>query len=277
MSALTTPRGPLPARVYWFRRGLLLTVVLLLVFATGRLLSGSGDGESAEGAMTVSAQRTAVDTGEEDGGTATPSATPSAEPERKKKAKKKAPEPLPEPEGVCANEDVVITPALGRKRTGPQVQIDLVLRSKDAAACTWEVSPATVTVKIDSGSRDRPDDIWQSRHCPQTIPTKDVVVYKKTDTVVPITWNGRRSDSDCSEQTDWAKLGWYHVRAAAYAGEPSDLHFELTRPSPVTVTKTVEPEPQKNKKNKNKKKNRASDAPRPTRTPKPSGAVEPDL
>lgn len=302
MSALTTPKGPLPARVYWFRRLLLLSVVLLVVFTTARLLADSGDGESAEAAVTVSAQQNEDPDGtqEQDGtegqdaeesatdedGEAenseagdseaeepTPSAT--SKPKKPKKAKK-TPPPLPEPDGVCANEDVVVTPAVAKKRTGPKVKINLVLRAKDQEACTWEVSPSTVTVKIDSGKRNNPDDIWQSRHCPAVVPTKEVVLYAGTDTVVPITWNGRRSDSDCSGQTDWAKLGWYHIRAAAYAGEPTDVQFELTRPSPVTVTRTVEPEPKKNKK-KQKNQNRSQGNPKPERSPKPSGAVEPDL
>ena len=58
-------------------------------------------------------------------------------------------------------------------------------------------------------------------------------------------WSGRRSDDDCSRLTEWALPGWYHVAAAALAGEPSDLQFELERPTREVITRT--PEPQQDK------------------------------
>ncbi len=45
-----------------------------------------------------------------------------------------------------------------------------------------------------------------------------------------VVWNGKRSDDECSRLTDWALPGWYHVAAAALAGEPSDAQFELEQP-----------------------------------------------
>ena len=47
--------------------------------------------------------------------------------------------------------------------------------------------------------------------------------------------------------------GWYFIEAAALAGEPSDLHFQLTRPEPEVVTETVPP---KNDDKKRDDKNR---------------------
>ena len=35
--------------------------------------------------------------------------------------------------------------------------------------------------------------------------------------------------------------GWYYIEAAALAGEPSDLQFQLTAPEPEVVTETVTP------------------------------------
>src|SRR3712207_838388 len=50
MSGVTRPRGPLPARVYWVRRALVLGLAVVLVFAIGRLLQGFtfGGDESPE-------------------------------------------------------------------------------------------------------------------------------------------------------------------------------------------------------------------------------------
>lgn len=271
MSALTSPQGPLPSRVYWFRRVMVLATVFVVVFATARFLTGSSDAESGsgEGAVTtVSSEAAATPTLTPDA-ESEPESTPAATPTKAKKVKK-TPPPLPTPSGVCANEEVVVTPVVPRERTSVKVPITLVLRTTATEACTWQVSPRSLTVKIDSGPRDDPDEIWHSRHCPAAIPTQDVTVYREHDTEVEMVWNGRRSDDECSDLTDWARAGWYHVNAAAYAGEPTSVQFELTRPSPVTVTRTVEPEPRK----KSEKKSRKT--PKPTRTPKPSGAVEPN-
>jgi len=293
MSALTSPQGPLPARVYWFRRVMVLAVVFLVVFGTARLFGGDDDG-SAERAAQASAS-TKKDGTEKDasakdgqgvaptagatpsaGATPTAAATPTATPT-------KTETPLPAPTGACRNSDVVVTPQVAKERRTVRVGIDLVLRTKTAVACTWEVSPKNVTVKIDSGPRNSPDDIWLSAHCPDAVPTKSVTVYRDTDTSVHMVWNGRRSDTECSKSTNWAKVGWYHVKAAAYAGEPTDVQFELRRPSPVTVTKTVDPKPEKKKLTAAQKrailKARAAKKKREQEqasSPKPSGAVEPN-
>jgi hypothetical protein len=60
-------------------------------------------------------------------------------------------------------------------------------------------------------------------------------------TQVPVVWNSRRSDQECSDRTAWALPGFYHVRAAALGGEATDVQFELLAPAPATVTATAEP------------------------------------
>ncbi|WP_162794584.1 hypothetical protein [Nocardioides houyundeii] len=286
MTALTAPKGPLPARVYWFRRLTLLAVVFLLIFGAARLLGGSSDQEPETGvtATTVSGEpkdqpgaeagADAAESPAESPAEGAESPAPATtggqdqQPVVETPAPSPTPPPLPEPTGPCANEDVVVTPVLGEVRGGGQVEIGLNLRTKTTPACTWQVSGDTVTVKITSGS----DDIWQSRHCPQVLPAQDVVIYQASDTVVPMRWNGRRSSEDCSAQNDWARVGFYHVVAAAYAGEPTDVQFELRVPLPVVETRTVAPEPEKVKKNKKKNKNKTQSTP----SVQPSGAVEPN-
>jgi hypothetical protein len=130
------------------------------------------------------------------------------------------------------------TPEAGR-----DVRIRLRLTTEEARACTWQVSHDTVTVSITSGD----DDIWSSRECPKAIPTEDVVVRRAKATTVGIAWNARRSDDECTQYTDWAMPGWYHVQTAAFAGEPTDVSFELVRPVSKTITKTITPKPKPRK------------------------------
>lgn len=241
MSALT--RGPLPARVYWTRRLLVLGTAFLLVFGLARVLTGSSDASSEAGGQAVRSAATPTPT--------TPTVTQTVGPGREQRDRKgkqaKAPV-LADPEGTCVDQDVAVEPTVRRPYAGQEVAIVLKLSTLESEACTWEVSPESVTVKITSGK----DDIWSSRECPGSIPTEDVVVRDNVDTSVAVTWHGRRSDEECSRLTQWALPGYYHVTAAALAGEPEDVQFELERPRRPHVTKTVQPKPEDEGKAKKK-------------------------
>ncbi|WP_432476351.1 hypothetical protein [Nocardioides sp. GXQ0305] len=243
MTALT--RGPLPARVYWRRRLVLVLVVLGLVVGAARLMGLGADAPQADPPRATQVAADPSDETDQPTVTAddTPSETRTAEPaprqEKQEKNQQRDPEPvLAEPEGVCADRDVAVTPTARAPVAGGPVTFTLELRSITSPACTWQVSPSTVTVKLTSGD----DDIWSSQDCPRAIPTEDVVLRSTVGTEVEVTWSGRRSDDECSTLTDWALPGWYYIDAAALAGEPSDLHFELEKPEPEVVTKKAKPQ-----------------------------------
>ena len=264
MAATVRPRGPLPPRVYWTRRLIVLGVPLVLVVVLARVLSGSADGKDPERATQVGARTSdgAVPTGPLAGPTApaapttqtpttqTPTGqTPDGEGgkgKRKNRPQQPAEPVLAEPSGPCSDADVVATPTLAEAPGGSDIPITLNLRTTLTEACTWHVSPETLAVTITSGD----DHIWSSRECPTAIPVQDVVVRQAADTPVVVTWHARRSDETCSKLTDWADLGWYHVQAAALGGEATDVQFELVAPAAPVVTKTVEPEKQQDTKHK---------------------------
>jgi hypothetical protein len=236
------PRGPLPARVYWTRRLVLLGTALVLVAGLARILGASSDGSDASGdrATTVGATTTS-----------SPTDSTTTEPVKKKRKKKQTPTepPLAEPTGPCVSSDVVVTPVVTSAQGGVDVPITLNLRTLQTPACTWTVSPDTLTVSITSGD----DPIWSSRECPASIASQDVVVRQAVDAPIGLIWNARRSDEECSDLTDWAQLGYYHVEAAALGGEPTEIQFELVRPASAVITKTITPRPDpttKGKKNK---------------------------
>lgn len=245
------PRGPLPPRVYWTRRLVLLGIALVLVAGFARILGGSSDGSDDGGDKATTA-----------GATTTSSPTDAAtEPVKKKRKKKQTPTepPLAEPTGACVSSDIVVTPVVTEAQGDTDVPITLNLRTIQTPACTWTVSPETLTVSITSGD----DAIWSSRECPVSVPAQDVVVRQSVDAPIVVTWeDARRSDEGCTEQRDWALPGFYHVEAAALGGEPTDVQFELVvRPSAV-ITKTITPKPDpttQGKKNKNKNKQDATE------------------
>jgi hypothetical protein len=238
-----TTRRRLPARVYWFRRVAVLGTALLTVFAVGRVLVGSSDGSDADpGPSAVQAAATLTPSASSSGpdiqmpkGTKKP---------RKSRAPKPTPTPLAQPTAPCSPGDVVVTPEVRDPIGGGDIVISLSLHTVVADACTWEVSDKTLTLKITSGR----DDIWSSRQCPQAIIDSSAVVRREVASYVSVTWNAKRSDANCSRLTEWAMPGWYHVRVAAFGGEPADEQFELFAPLPATITTTTTPEPPKHTK-----------------------------
>lgn len=244
MPSTVRPRGPLPARVYWTRRLIVLGVPLLLVVVLARVLGGSSDAtDGAAGAATQAGA--SVET------SAAPTAGPTAgaktgQGKRNKKKRQQEtapvevvpPEPvLAEPTGPCTDSDIVATPVLTSAPGGSDIAITINLRTVLTEACTWQASPETLTVTITSGD----DYIWSTRECPVAIPVQDVVIRQAVDAPVVVTWSAKRSDETCSGRTDWAELGFYHVEAAALGGEAADVQFELVAPSPAVVTQTAEP------------------------------------
>lgn len=267
MTPVTRPRGPLPARVYWVRRALVLATAFLLVFGLARILGGGSDGDSGadDSAVGVAGETTeAADESSQEGGS---ESSDAATPPRKQKPKPKR-TPLAKPDGPCDPADLTVEADL--KRTpggGDEVAIPLTV-SGTAEACTWTMSNETLALKITSGS----DMIWSSQQCPR-IEEQDLVVRSAKPAEATFAWNGRRSDEECSRTTDWALPGSYHVIAAPYGGEPTDVQFELVTPKPEKIVKTVKPK-------KAPKSDQRPTAPktRPTTEPtdEPSGAVEPN-
>ncbi|MDP3967304.1 MAG: hypothetical protein Q8Q02_03420, partial [Nocardioides sp.] len=257
MSGVARPRGPLPARVYWVRRLLVAGVVLGLVFGIRGLLDSSPDDTGVTTARQVGSSAQVA----ESGPTASAGPDTDARGERRRKAEKPKKTPLPAPTGVCLDTDVTVTPRVEGAAAGGGVAIALDLTSSLSVACTWRVSPRSVVVRLSSGN----DRIWTSQDCARAMPTEDVVVRRDTPATVTMTWNGRRSDAECSRNTAWALPGYYHVAAAAYGGSPTEVQFQLRTPQAPVITKTAKPKP--------KAKESAKPESRPRR--QPSGAVEP--
>ncbi|MCB0897041.1 MAG: hypothetical protein KDB43_16995 [Nocardioidaceae bacterium] len=239
MPAMT--RGPLPPRVYWVRRVMILGTALLLVFGIARLLVGGSDASSGEEAAAPVAAGTTPSvtsvTGPTPGPTAGPTPTGKAKGKHHTKSADPTPTPLAAPEGDCDATDVAVTPKVSHAVAGRDVLVVLQLRTLESEACTFRTGHDELTVSITSGN----DDIWSSRQCPRAIPVRDVTVRKAVTTNLGVTWKARRSDDTCSRLTAWAMPGWYHVTASSVGGEPSDVQFELTTPTAATVTKTAKP------------------------------------
>ena len=249
MASTVRPRGPLPARVYWIRRTVVLAVPLLLVIVLARVLGGSSDGKDASADQATQAGATVKETAPPTPGPTVEekSGTGSGKKGKKKRNQETAPpEPvLAEPTGPCADSDIVATPVITSAPGGADIAMTINLRTKFAEACTWQASPTTMTVTITSGN----DYIWSTRECPAAIAPQDVVIRQAVDAPVVVIWSAKRSDETCSNRTEYAFPGFYHVEAAALGGDGTDIQFELVAPQPGVITKTAEPEQQGGTKN----------------------------
>lgn len=95
MPAMT--RGPLPPRVYWVRRVMILGTALLLVFGIARLLVGGSDASSGEEAAAPVAAGTTPSVTSVTGPTPGPTAGPTPTGKAKGKHHTKSADPTPTP------------------------------------------------------------------------------------------------------------------------------------------------------------------------------------
>jgi hypothetical protein len=249
-----------------------MSVALLLVLGIATLLNAATNGKS--GKQTPTAEQAAAEV------SSTPSETVSSPPltkqerrlarqQRKaaKAAAKASSEPvLAEPDGVCLPEDITVSPYVYRAVAWRHSYILLELKTKQSPACTWRTSPETITLRV-TGKRG---EVWSSRQCPVSVPTKDLVLRNDQGVKVAVVWSGRRSDSKCTGTTRWAPPGWYRVEAAAFAGEPGQLLFELQRPRPEVLTQA--PSPSADPSQLQPGESQPTDVP----SGEPSGVVEPN-
>src|SRR4051812_16001240 len=105
MPALT--QGPLPARVYWVRRLMVLGAAVLLVIAIAHLLGDGSDGSSGGG---DGAARLSADEPSSSAATTSGSASVSQEVEPTQAATTTAAPVLAEPSGTCKGSDIAVTP-----------------------------------------------------------------------------------------------------------------------------------------------------------------------
>ncbi|MFN8195565.1 MAG: hypothetical protein U0R80_14940 [Nocardioidaceae bacterium] len=266
MSSLTRPRGPLPARIYWFRRVLVLGTALALVLGIGNLLRLGSDGKGSADPEAVQ-----VAAGASDSTQADPTSTSTGK--QRRGSHKPTKVPLPQPDGPCEPGDIVMTPIVKDAVAGSPVKIRLKLSTRVSPACTWRLSSDSLTFKITRST----ETVWSSLDCPRMVDARDLVLRQIKPTWTSIYWNARSSQPSCGTMAEWALRGWYHVSVAAFDGEPTDSAFRMTLPVQETIT--ASPSGSATKKPSSGASDTSSDKPsgKATKKPsrKPSGAVEP--
>ncbi|QNE19284.1 hypothetical protein F1D05_16895 [Kribbella qitaiheensis] len=216
MSSLLRPVGHLPASVYWFRRGLLLAVSVVLLVLLISLFSGGGE-DPKNTAATDPGQTPS--SGPSAGPSTTPSSTPTDRPTtgRTTKTTGKPSTPTTPKDAKCTGSDVRIDliPAARAIASGAALNFGIQLTAL-GDECKASIDPTVLSLTIASGN----DQIWTSTHCEQAIPRTTFPVAKGKVSGTTVLWNGRRSAPGCLPGQPLAKPGTY-VAKAVYDGQAS--------------------------------------------------------
>jgi hypothetical protein len=216
MSSLLRPVGHLPASVYWFRRGLVLAVLVVLIVLISNLFGG-GD-----------AQNAAASDPEPNPTTAPPASAPTSTPTSTgTTAATKTPTPTPTPTPTkttpptdlpCKSSDVTITALPANRKIVSGSMLNFVVQLVPTGdGCKAAVGADKLTVTVMSGK----DLIWSTTQCEKAVQNATLVVARGKQAAVTVPWDGHRSRPGCLPGQPVAKPGTYVVKAE-YNGRPSD-------------------------------------------------------
>ncbi|MDX2970927.1 hypothetical protein [Kribbella solani] len=233
MSSLLRPVGHLPASVYWFRRGLVLAVAVVLIILLSRLFSGGGSDAQNTAASNPNPNPTgappaaAPSTGPTPSTAATRTPTPKPSSEQSSGSTK---EPsagttsaattkatTPPTDLPCKGADVRITALPANRKIVSGSMLNFVVQLAPAGdGCKATVNADQLTITVMSGN----DLIWSTTQCAKTVQTATLVVAKGKQAAVTVPWDGHRSGPGCLPGQPVAKPGTYVVKAE-YDGKQS--------------------------------------------------------
>lgn len=218
MSGVTRPKGPLPARIYWVRRMLLLALLVLAGWLLFRWIGGDpGTAPSGNDTPAAAAQT--------ENRTPPPSARDSKPREQARKARvRTVAESFERPRQNCDLTKVAVRPSVADPAyAGEPVELTLRISTSSAKACTLHVDSGHLLVSVTSGR----DEVWDSTRCEDAIPTRKLALQPRWSALVEVAWSGLYSGRHCAPGGTAAQAGTYTVQAAVLEGEPSETDFEL--------------------------------------------------
>jgi hypothetical protein len=190
--AVLHPVGPLPPRVYWIRRVVLVGILLALVIGIAVSCSGgSGGGRPAAGAST------------------SPRPTGSAQP---------AP-------AACEHAALAVTASTDADRyaAGSLPRLKVTIRNT-GVACVLTESPSTRSWTIVSGA----DQVWTTADCARSHTATQTTLKAGGSVSHTIIWNRHRSGKACAVSATQAAPGTYQLTVSVNGVTSGPAIFHLT-------------------------------------------------
>ena len=193
--ALLHPRGPLAPGVYWRRRAVTLTVVVLALVLLARSCGDDGGGATLR-------------TGD---ATTAPSASASvaAAPVAPTPSPAAATTPARAPGQPCRDADLQVMATANAKEYGPgaRPRLTLVVTNLAAVSCTRDLGAAARELRVVSGA----DRVWSSDDCAPGGPADVVLLEPGRSKSFGVTWSRTRSRPGCPADRAPAAPGTYRV------------------------------------------------------------------
>ncbi|MBN1091439.1 MucR family transcriptional regulator [Blastococcus sp. TML/M2B] len=225
------PVGPLPARVYW-RRRLVVLGALLAVLGAGTwggiaLLTGGSAGprgitpEAAEPAPTPALERVVPSLG----AVRTPAA-PEPETAVPPPEETVAAAPQPEAGGPCGDDALAVeVRSPGSAAVGSKPLFELVVVNTSAVPCVRDLDKALQELILVDGTGQR---VWGSNDCFPESGTDVRTLAPGEPVVFPVRWGGLTSAPDCAGERTPPPAGSYAVRGRLDTVGSPDATLTLT-------------------------------------------------
>jgi hypothetical protein len=233
MSGLLRPVGPEAAQTYWARRGLVLGATMVLAVAVLLIISGANIGSAVHTNPSPSTAGLAMPS------SASPSSTIAVRPSAVSPSV---------PTSSAGHELNATTRTASRKKTHeggpadcPAEQLRPTLTGKQRLAlkrsstfhlslingsdqtCRARVTRKNFELKIYSGN----DRIWSTADCRSIIKPISQRLGSEHAIAWSLTWDGKRSKSDCRSAREALRPGTYRVTAQLQGAEPVQLRMLL--------------------------------------------------
>ena len=193
---LLHPVGPLPPRVYWTRRAVLLVALLVLVIAVAVSCSGGSS----------SPHPTATQTHPPTSPHPTSSSTSAA--------------------GACTKGQLTVTASTDATTypAGVLPRLQVSVRNSGTTSCVLTESPRTRSWTIVSGT----DQIWSTVGCQASATARSVTLKPGAASRHTVVWNRHRSGKACATSTVEAAPGTYQLTVSVNGITSGTAVFHLT-------------------------------------------------
>jgi hypothetical protein len=204
----------------------LLAIVCVLALLVVRWIDGGDPGAAPPGGDDPT-----VVSSDDDGATRTDSHDRVSPDRARSDGVRTVAETFERPHENCDLTQVLVTPTVADPAyAGEPVTITLRVSTSSSTACSLSLDAEHLLLSITSGD----DTVWDSTHCDDAIPTRDLALQPRWSALVDVTWSGQYSGRRCPSDGTAAEPGTYTIEAAVLEGEPTATDFELIeRPDPV--------------------------------------------